>query len=333
MLLAGLAGNRVTLAFGRRGTLMAGLAGLASGSVLLVAGRSTIVTLSGALLMGTLGTLVLVLVPAILADEHGARRAVALSEANVVSSTSAMLAPLLVGALANTSLGWRAALLLSLLLLAPLALQLRGLTLPASSQAGPAVPSAGRLPHGYWAYWLVLVGCVSMEFCMIFWTADFLHLVAHVPRALASALVSVFLGAMLLGRLAGSGLTRLFPPDRLLLPALAIVGAGFPLYWLAPLTPIRIVGLFLSGAGIANLYPLVLSLAIGAAPGASALASARATLASATAIGTAPLLLGWLADRSGIDRAYGVMVALLLLTLLSSALARHISTARTLPVP
>jgi len=40
-------------------------------------------------------------------------RAVALSEANVLSSTFAMLAPMLVGGMARTALGWRSALLLA----------------------------------------------------------------------------------------------------------------------------------------------------------------------------------------------------------------------------
>jgi predicted MFS family arabinose efflux permease len=327
MLIAGLVGDGAIHLCGRRHVLFAGLGGMAAGTVLLAAGRSIGVTLSGALLMGALGTLILVLVPAVLADEHGEGRAVALSEANVVASGSSMLAPLLVGAMVGTALGWRTALLLSLLLLLPLARLLPGLTLPVMSRTTATKQAAGGLPPGYWAYWLVLVCCVSMEFCMIFWAADFLHLVAGVPKALASALVSVFLGAMLAGRTAGSRLARRIPADRLLLPALAIIGAGFPLYWLAPVTPLRIAGLFLTGAGIANLYPLVLSLAIGTAPTASDLASARAVLASATAIGIAPLILGWLADQTGIDRASAVMVALLVLTLLTSRLARRIAEA------
>jgi fucose permease len=327
MLVAGLAGDRVTRKLGRRRALAWGLGGLAAGSLLLVIGRSFAVTLGGAFLMGSLGTLVLVLVPAVLADQHGALRAVAFSEANVVSTTCSMLAPLFVGALARTAFGWRAALLLGALMLVPLVIRLRGLSMPSTSETGNIRAAANRLPLGYWAYWLVIVCCVSLEFCMVFWTADFLHSVARVPAAAASALVSVFLAAMLVGRIAGSRLTRAYAAERLLLPALGIVAAGFPLYWLVSVTPIRIVGLFLTGLGIANLYPLTLALAIGTSPRASGAASARATLASATAIGVAPLVLGWLADHTGIDRAYGVIVVLLVLALLTSQLARRVLPA------
>jgi hypothetical protein len=59
------------------------------------------------------------------------------------------------------------------------------------------------------------------------------------------------------------------------------------------------------------MYPLILSLAIGAARGNTVQASARATLASGTAILSLPLVLGRLADAVGITSAYG-MVAILL---------------------
>jgi fucose permease len=328
MLIAGLTGDRAVRAYGRRRAMIVALGGLGGGSLLLVAGRVFPITLGGAIVMGTLGSLVVVLVPAILTDQHGRMRAVALSEANAISSGSGMLAPLLVGALARTVFGWRAAFVLGLLFLVPLAMQLRAVTLPAVSGTSDRDPAGARLPLVYWVYWLTIVWCVSMEFCMVFWTADFLHSVARVPGPLASALVGVFLGAMLLGRVVGSRVSHFFTPDRVVLPAFALVAVGFPLYWLAAATPIRIAGLFMTGAGIANLYPLILALAMGTAPRASAAASARATLASATAIGTAPLILGWLADRAGIDTAYGLVLVLLGLAVLSSRLARRLEQGR-----
>ena len=62
----------------------------------------------------------------------------------------------------------------------------------------------------------------------------------------------------------------------------------------------------------ASLYPLILSLAIGTAPHNTIQASARATLASGTAILALPLVLGRLADGVGIRPAYGVVVFLLI---------------------
>ena len=323
MLAAGLLGDGVVRRFGRHRAMVCGLGGLLAGSVLLVAGRTAVFTLGGSLLMGSLGTLVLVLVPAIIADEHGASSAVALNEANVVSSTFAVIVPLVVGGLARTMFGWRTALLLGGLLLVPIARQLPGLATPPRSGTRSAPVQHGPLPPAYWAYWLLLVCCVSLEFSMIFWTADFLHTVAHVQKDTASALVSVFLVAMVIGRFAGSRLARVFQADSLILPALGVTAVGFPIYWLVGVTPLRLAGLFVTGIGISTLYPLALAQALATAPGRSASASARATLASATAIGTAPLLLGGLADHVGIDVAYATVAVLVVLAVVASRVARQ----------
>jgi len=57
---------------------------------------------------------------------------------------------------------------------------------------------------------------------------------------------------------------------------------------------------------------LILSLAIGTAGDNTIQASARATLASGTAILALPLVLGRLADAVGIQPAYGVVAVLLI---------------------
>jgi hypothetical protein len=72
------------------------------------------------------------------------------------------------------------------------------------------------------------------------------------------------------------------------------------------------LGLFMTGLGVAGLYPLLLSLSIGAARDNTVQASARATLASGTAILLLPLTLGRLADLAGIRLAYGVVGILLI---------------------
>ncbi len=166
------AGASAVHRLGRHHAMVFGLVGLAAGSVLLVAGRVAGFTLGGALLMGSLGTLVLVLVPAILADEHGASSAVALNEASVVSSSCAVLAPLLVGGLARTAFGWRTGFLLGGLILVPTVRQLRSIATPMGPASNSKPVQRRPLPPAYWVYWLLLVCCVSLEFSMIFWTAD-----------------------------------------------------------------------------------------------------------------------------------------------------------------
>jgi fucose permease len=116
---------------------------------------------------------------------------------------------------------------------------------------------------------------------------------------------------MLIGRIAGSRLTRRWSSLTLLLASLGLTLIGFPIFWLAPLATLNILGLFVTGLGIASMYPLTLSIAVGLAPGQSNLASARVSLGVGTALLTAPLLLGWLADRIGLQSAFGMVIVLM----------------------
>jgi len=101
------------------------------------------------------------------------------------------------------------------------------------------------------------------------------------------------------------------PTGWLLLAALGVAAVGFPLFWLARAPALNVAGLFVAGLGIANLYPLALSAATGAAAGQANTASARISLAAGVAILTAPLALGGVADRVGIQSAYGLVIGLL----------------------
>lgn len=94
--------------------------------------------------------------------------------------------------------------------------------------------------------------------------------------------------------------------------SLFLAGGGFLIFWMTGSILLGEIGLFLTGLGVASLYPMILSLAIGSAGNNTVQAGARATLASGTAILALPLVLGRLADVVGIRPAYGVVVILLL---------------------
>jgi fucose permease len=102
---------------------------------------------------------------------------------------------------------------------------------------------------------------------------------------------------------------------------------GFLVFWRTENVLPGLSGLFLTGLGVANLYPLILSLTIGAADGNTVQASARATLASGTAILALPLALARLADRTDIRSAYGVVLVLLIGVFLISQIAGRMSLA------
>jgi fucose permease len=314
ILAVGAGGHLVIRRIGRLSALWLGAVGMSAGAVLLVAGKTPAVTITASLLMGLMGSLILAIVPATLSDIHGEQRAVAISEANVLASLVSAAAPLMVGWFAAMVVGWRLALALAALtpLILYLTLGKAGAPASAGAQESPA-PHRGRLPGLYWVYWLALMLAVSVEFCMIFWSADFLETVLGLPKAAAAQAVSLFLGGMILGRLAGSRLVQRHSPTRVVIGSVLLASAGFLLFWLGGSAILGLSGLFLTGLGVASLYPLILSMTIGAARGNTVQASARATLASGSAILLLPLVLGRLADAAGIAAAYGLVALLLVL--------------------
>ena len=313
MLIVGLAGNMVIGRIGRWQAAWIGAFGISIGTVVLLAGRTPPITVGAAFAMGLVGTLILVVVPAALSDRHGEQRAVAISEANVIASVVAMAAPLMVGLCARLPGGWRLAFAHCRLRADPHAPAAPPGHRSTGSAPGGAQAATGRpLPALYWVYWAALVLAVSVEFCMIYWSADYLEKSAGLAKVDAAQAVSLFLGAMILGRLAGSRLVHRFATARVVMASVLVAGAGFALFWLGSQAPVELAGLFVTGLGVASLYPLILSLAIGAADGETDQASARATLASGTAILAFPLVLGRLADLAGIRPAYGVVGVLLI---------------------
>jgi MFS family permease len=311
MILAGVSGERFVRRFGRRAVFWGGALGMGAAVLWFVLGRQASQTITAALLMGFLGTLLLVVIQAALSDHHGPGRAIALTEANTGASLAAGLAPLLVGAAVRLGLGWRAAALAGVVGLLLLLIFFRRQSIP---EAPPLiVEHEGRtrpLPRLYWAYWTVLVLSVAIEWSLVFWGADFLNSVVGLSRTGAVTLMSVFFVAMVGGRFAGSRLTRRLPAANLLLLALAVALSGFLVYWLSILPAANVIGLFIAGLGVANLFPLALSVATGVAAEQANRASARLTLGGGLAIMTAPLILGWTADQIGLQGAFGIVVVL-----------------------
>ena len=170
---------------------------------------------------------------------------------------------------------------------------------------------------------VLLTNTVSVEFCMISWSADYLENSLNMLRVNAAQAVSLFLGAMILGRMAASRLVQRFPVHRVVTVSIVVAGIGFAMFWATDISTLALAGLFVTGLGVAGLYPLLLSLAIGVVHNNATQASARATLASGTAILALPLVMGRLADMTGIRQAYGVVGILLISVFLITLAARR----------
>ena len=219
-----------------------------------VGGRTPPVTIGASFLLGLVGSLILAIVPSALSDQHGELRAVALSEGNVIASLVAVAAPLLVGWFAHAAGGWRLA--LGLVAVAPILLYL-GFGKAASSMAASTQPNLARtrqsLPLRYWAFWAAIVLAVSVEFCMISWSADYLRNVLRMSTADSAQAVSLFFAGMVLGRLAGSRLVQRFSTLHVVVASILIASIGFLVFWRAGIAALGLAGLFVTVDAISAL--------------------------------------------------------------------------------
>ena len=227
-IVAGLVAARLERGLGRRALLWSGAAVMAAGAVGLTAGNIAAATVGSVLVMGVGGGLVLVTVQAMLADQHGDGRAVALAEANVAASISYVT---LIGVLSLTAAlgaGWRVALLASLAVPALTWWINRRLAIDAPP---PPHEGQGRLPGVFWLAAVMLFSLTAAEWCVTAWGATFVKDAADVSADTAVALMAGYFGGVLAGRVLGSRLARRHDPARLLALGLAVTTVGFLILW------------------------------------------------------------------------------------------------------
>jgi predicted MFS family arabinose efflux permease len=343
IILVGLLGDRVEARLGRRRTLWLGIGGLAGGSTLLCLAPAPWASISACFLMGALGGLLPAIVPAVLADLHGPRRAEAYAGQAIVAYAFGLAAPLLAGAAIWAELGWRAAVLIGVAAGIAIGLGFRRMALPEVAQSNatlaPAVAGAQEkraLPPAYWAYWALLIAACALEFLLLFWVPSYLErIIGFEPAAAATASAGFPLG-MLIGRIALRTLVARVALRLLLIGALALTFVGFLIYWGVSWPPAAVAGTFVIGLGIAPLYPLVTDFAIGAAPasvpGARDRAAMRLAIAFGLALLLAPIALGALADEAGLGPAHLALPALIILAYASFFIGQALERRAALAV-
>ena len=310
-IICGLVGERIVRRIGRTVALWGGIAGMIVGALLVAFSPVVAGSICGTFIMGLVGTVSLMANQSVLADMHGAQRTIALAESNVAATTCAVLAPLIVGALAASGLGWPLALVLSVPWALSLWLGFHQVRFPEIRAEQVAGREHAALPPAFWVLAAVLFLVTSVEWCMAYWGAEFLASVVHLEPALAASAMTLFFVAMAGGRLIGSRLAWRFTVAHLLYTALVIALAGFLLFWLAPGTIPSLIGLFVAGLGIANFYPLTVGVATGAVPEMIDTATARLAVAGGSSLLLGPLVVGAIADVVGMRWGFGIVAPLL----------------------
>ena len=194
------------------GSFGSGALGMSAGAVLLCLASAAWASIGSCAIMGALGGLVWIVVTAVLAELHGARRNVALSEASAVAYAFGITAPLVMSLCLSLDLGWRNAVLVGVAFGGMIVLW-SGRT-PLSDSAATSASGRPSLPIAYWVYWCGLVMAVAFEFCILLWAPEYLEHIVGLSTASAAGAAALF-GAMLAGRAAGGGLLRRITAERL----------------------------------------------------------------------------------------------------------------------
>ncbi len=301
----------------RRAVIVVGLAGASLAGLALGYGDAAPVTIVAAGLVGLLATLSLIRLWASLADAHGERRAVAMTEGEVAVSLAGIVTPLLIGALAAGALTWRFTFVVGVAVTALAVAPFLRLPVPPPTQPAPAPAAAPRLQPTL----VIIFAIVALEFALSFWLASYLDDDIGAERDTAVALVSLLYGANLVGRLLVSRLARRHSPEVLLVVALITVAAGLPLILAAQALAVALPGVVLCGVGIGALFPLTSSLHIGRSTGTADSALGQVLAAAAPGQIAGPLIAGVVAEASSLRAGLFVLPALVLLA--AAGLAAH----------
>jgi fucose permease len=318
--LAGLVAARDRRSTSRTTVIAAGLTGAALAGLAVGYGGTPAITIAAAFLMSLLGTSALIRVWAALADVHGTRRAVAMSEGEVSVSLAGIFTPLLIGALASTRLGWSFAFVLGASATGLAVLGVWRAQIPPPATA-PATPGHTPPARGWRQPTLVIVfAIVALEFSLSFWLASYLNDDIGLARDAAVAAVSGLYAASLVGRVVASRLARRVDAERLLAAALGTALLGLPALLLATDVPVAAAGIAVTGLGIGALFPLTSALHIQASSLSADSALGQVLTVAAPGQVAGPLIAGAIAQGAGLRT--GLLVLPVLTIIAAAALMR-----------
>lgn len=316
---SGFFGDKIIRGLGLAKTINLGILIMLGGALLTITGRELWCTISGALLIGFGGNIMSQSLTSSMSERFGKERAIGISEIQLIGSVFTLLGPLVVSTVCKFGLGWRNALGYSLV--AALLLLLLGRDslkqLPTASEQKKAAQLSSRLSPTYWLFFTVIFFSVASEWSIAFWCPEFLSKTFNLSKPDAAFGMSLFVTAMIAGRMLGPRLLKYISESKLLATSATLAAAGFLTFWLARDLPVNLIGLFILGLGESNVYPLCLSQAIASSSGSVEKAAARMSLSTGSAILLAPLLLGMLADKIGIKNSYGMIACSLILAAIS----------------
>lgn len=287
-------------------------------------------TLAMSLVLGLVGGAMQIAIQESLARHHGEHSGVAITEGCVFAAIGVFAGPLFVSLAVEAGLGWRMAMVVPLIALLPLSLMVPKTLarVPVgreqTTDGAGNVTAARRLPlAAFLMFGMIFLG-ISAEWGIGFWGAQFLEERLMVSAATGVALMSVYFGGTIVGRIAVSRLLLRFEISTILIWAIVLGGVGLVALWLLPVLAAAAVALAVAGACLGNFFPLILSIATRQPPEFLSKISAGATQSVGLALLLAPLLLGSIGDKAGLVNAVGLLAVVPPVMLVVFLLARRV---------
>lgn len=281
-----------------------------------------------------------------LSAAHPGQSGQAITEGNAAAGWVGLFSPLLLGAALGTGLGWWTGPAFCLIAVACAVTGLavadrhteevnRNDTAPggaavaapdatrevASGAIGGAAPQRREagLPRIFWIAMVALFAAVGIEFALTFWGSTLIALRTGADRATATACVSALVAGIAVGRTGGSRVTTRYGAHQTILGGFALAAAGFSVVWSSTSLPISVLGMIVTGLGIAPLFPLVIDRAILLSGGHPDRAMSRASLVLGSAVAGAPFALGALGSVMPVTAAMMLVPLLIGIGLLGTA--------------
>jgi predicted MFS family arabinose efflux permease len=317
VVIAGLINTRIGHRFGPERASWIGITVAAVGMINLIAFRSLPFTLIGALITGVGGSVAINSSTTVFHEHLTTQQAEkALTEANAVASFAGAFGTTLVGLLAASRFGWRSAFVVALIgmVLVRVFIYRKPTVIHIPNPSGH---SSGTLSRKFWIGWISIVTAVGIEFSSSFWAAALIRLRTGANASNSTMIVMVLALCMGIGRYLGSRSIHRASLDRLMIFFLIVTGIGFAVFLTANTNLIAFVGLGIVGLGVSMQYPLAISRLIRLSDHRPDLALGRASLGIGAAIGLSPLLLGFLGDHIGIQKAYLMVPVLIVVGIIS----------------
>jgi len=238
-----------------------------------------------------------------------------------------IVAPLLVGGLAGTALGWRFAFVVGAAIVAVAVAVTAAVRIP-PWLPNPSPGTAGTSTRSGWLTptLVVVFAVVALEFSLSFWLASYLNDSVGLPRTVAAAMVAGLYAANLAGRLVASRLAHRMTAARLLAVSIGVGLAGMPILLAATDAAEASVGIALVGVGIGATFPLTSSLHVAASSGPADTAVGQVLVVAAIGQILGPSIVAEIAQTAGLR--IGLLILPTLALLAAGALARHHANTR-----